>query len=961
MDQPLFWQDVFSFLDKKTKKEELFGNEYTDFSRDIDVSLFQESISVRNVLETRKIATTLIDEKGELRFDLMADLVDILKKHLYPLGPDRQNDALRREHLLKVLHLLLSDKEIGKAIKKIHKPYSHRFVDQIIRDTLHLPPNTTISDAHARQAALSAWMCYLRQNVGSCFATAPAIIIHEEQPLHFLNDLNEIIATGRLKRIFGGIEYSVPLSFSWGAGDLKKPILLLAEDDLEENKLYLSPALLASLESIDVINAAAPLKEKQELLRSKMITFLQLLKKTNSFYYFITAEEIIRHFLLLKYDLSEKMVKEYIEKPQGLMMQGNLLLQVPKSSTKAEESYSRFFQESEKAMNVFKGFADNPLLKIWEFTLASFAETKADFTRWNLYSSLGLGPREPGGIGECLYGILTEKLERVNQQTQEIQIEYEQAFHRLKSIEARINQASTEQEVQWLKAEYQAKRNEFYTREELREKSLQKAKIFAHLFDYLISAYIDLFQEYFQEVYDADLHEVKIGPYDDSPAGFRLIYKHGRGNTSQWTQIQSPSEFIDMLVNFFTITENQLVNQPEMKGIEHDFGEIVTAIVNHIRTTDFIESAFYRMAVSHHTTPIKNPLENLEKIEKKPWVYTSGGTMNTLVSCYYKREEKPTEINRFVESDTELLVFLLDILKQIPPKIMQAYEKDQKKGMLMHSPTHAFVLKPGLPLFKELWISPAYTYTWLRDQIILPAQQLIEKITLSTEMQHFFIQKFAKKVPKNFQSYFLKTFANLYSSASPSLFRKEVMETIEKNRGLQLKGIPVLSAEEIDSILFSSLPLTENKEVRLRILLILQELPQIPPHLSQKVLELYDKLYYKFGLSSLIDADSLQNIIKSLIGLSLEQTSTQTNFPYLINQAAQKLQFALPSPVLIADSNWVKDWFGFTVNPGTGKFEFWRMDYIGRHGYPMSIWEQWLNGSKTEPKWGLYTVPYEYS
>ena len=61
---------------------------------------------------------------------------------------------------------------------------------------------------------------------GSCFATAPAEIIHDEQPELFLQDLLDLIATGTLKRTFGGIENSVPLSASWGSGDLKKPLFI---------------------------------------------------------------------------------------------------------------------------------------------------------------------------------------------------------------------------------------------------------------------------------------------------------------------------------------------------------------------------------------------------------------------------------------------------------------------------------------------------------------------------------------------------------------------------------------------------------------------------------------------------------------------------------------------------------------------------------------------------------------
>src|SRR5262249_5245307 len=155
--------------------------------------------------------------------------------------------------------------------------------------------------------------------------------------------------------------------------------------------------------------------------------------------------------------------------------------------------------------------------------------------------------------------------------------------------------------------------------------------------------YYDMFPQYFQEVYDADMHEVSVGPYDDSPAGFRLLYKYGRANTSQWSRIKNHNEFIESLASFFTSTENEVSSSPYLKGLENDLTQIVTAVVSHVRTKEFLETAFYRMAAAHNVRIIKDPLENLEKIEKKPWVYTSGGTMGTLVSVYYRREQKPTE------------------------------------------------------------------------------------------------------------------------------------------------------------------------------------------------------------------------------------------------------------------------------------------------------------------------------
>ena len=68
----------------------------------------------------------------------------------------------------------------------------------------------------------------------------------------------------------------------------------------------------------------------------------------------------------------------------------------------------------------------------------------------------------------------------------------------------------------------------------------------------------------------------------------------------------------------------------------------------------------------------------------------------------------------------------------------------------------------------------------------------------------------------------------------------------------------------------------------------------------------------------------------------------------------------MPAPLIFADTNWVKEMFGFVVNPGTGKLELWRLDYTGSNGYPMTSWKQWVNGSRPDLRWGIYVKPFEY-
>lgn len=968
LDHPLFYPRIFALAarqlrnDRKTAEDivsHIVTEEYEELSRRLDRSQIQESCSVRNVLRTRQLAQLLIDEKGEINLAILPTVISYLKQHLYSLGPQRQYDGKRQEHILKVLELLMTQKELVRLLKKFTRPLTNKWAEDLIRYTLQLSPNTTITDAHTRQAVLSAWLCYLRQNVGSCFATAPAEIVHDEQPELFLQDLLDVIATGRLKRTFGGVENSVPLSASWGSGDLKKPLLIRTSSKGSTPEIWYSPGLIAAFEAIGFLKPEDRMKEKVYQIEGWIKPLIQ---QSQSSLIVLTAEEIIRVILLQTLGITEKQLKEYEDRPRG-MLQTQLIMHTPasaKSGGGIGERCAQFLQLFETAKNVFKSLADNALLKAWEFTLASFSDIKYEFTRWNLYASLGLGTNEPGGIGQCIYQTIQHKLDQANRKAQEIQYEYEMVYTQVKTLEARMRHASTEKEVQWLKIEYQSRANEFYFLEEQRNEAQAQASALVNLYDTLYQLYVELFKDYFQEVYDADMQEVTTGPFDDSPAGFRLLYKHGRSNTSQWTRIKNQHDFIDSLASFFVATEPQIAHSLEGKKIEKDLSDVVTSIINHVKTKEFLESAFHRMAIAHQAPVIKDPLEHLDRIEKKPWVYTSGGTMNTLVSCYYRIEDKPKEVEKWVENEMELLVYLADTLKHIPPPFLEPFLKGDRSSMLMQSPTHAFLLKPVVSPFKEAWLNEEFTYTFIRDRFVRPSEIFVEQMLLNDEMLQVLIQQLAEKIPENYLPRFKTVFARVVGPLNPIFFREYFVDTLAHDRGLRYGARPILTTEEIDGFLYSFLPLCSIYELKERIHKILTLLPGLTSEKINQVIELFDQIPLSKGEQPYIGAQQLQDICKALLCLSEVSTTTSYDYHLHISLAAQKLGFAMPAPLIFADTNWVKDMFGFAINPGTGKLEFWRLDYTGTHGYPMSSWRQWLDGSRSDLRWSVYVKPFQY-
>ena len=78
-----------------------------------------------------------------------------------------------------------------------------------------------------------------------------------------------------------------------------------------------------------------------------------------------------------------------------------------------------------------------------------------------------------------------------------------------------------------------------------------------------------------------------------------------------------------------------------------------------------------------------------------------------------------------------------------------------------------------------------------------------------------------------------------------------------------------------------------------------------------------------------------------------------------IAKHARFVNLGTPTPLLFADTNWPNYYFGFVVNPGTGRLELWRLDQTGSQGKPMSSWQHWINGKDKKP-WSVYVRPSEY-
>ena len=658
-----------------------------------------------------------------------------------------------------------------------------------------------------------------------------------------------------------------------------------------------------------------------------------------------------------KLDLTEDVLADHENSLRGMAASGGLMGFSSSSGGKASQC-KKFHSLEESACDAFKSIADNALLKTWEFTIASFAETKPTFTRWNLYASLGFQHESPGGIGECLYEELKVKLEEKNERVSELNEQCEQMYPHIRYLETRLRTAPAE-EVRWLKSDFMSKTSEFRMLEEMRAKAQLEAQWFANLYNVFLNYYDKLFPVYFQEIYDADMHGMGGGRFDDSPAGFRLVYKYGRSNTSQWSRINTPAEYIDALTNFFNATEHDLRGYPEFEGRDQELTELVTALVRHVRTPRFLETSFDRMSDAYRVPRVKNPLENLDKIEKKPWVYKSGGNLESLVKSYWRREEDLTEDSRWVENPTELFVFIVDSLKKQPAKTMQLYEKDSLKSMLTHSPTHAYLLKPGRKIVRQAWESNDFTYTWIRDRVIAPREQFYERMELGREEMEYLIDAIAERFSAEKRHFFRKSFSNMWGSLSPTGLGREIAKKIRQEIPADVQEQEAMLAE-VGRVFYEELPLFEVKDLVHRLFNIVTGLPGLQKVSKDEIAAIADGFRKTMIGVRLLGASTLIDLAAATCLLLLGKLSHSVNYHQLILDRAREYAYAAPEPVFYADSNWVGEQFAFVVNPANGILELWRVDPTGFKGISMFQWNQWLNGTRRDRKWGVYTHPYQY-
>lgn len=919
-----------------------------------DKSTLQDQGSIRNVHQARCLAIWLVDDQGHVEESRVLQAKEQIEKKCYPLGPEGSLDACRNQHFLRVLNWLL-DKKFLVEFHRLAKPQGNPLAEELIRYSLVLPAHVMIDDAQTKRAVLSAWLTYLRQNVGSCFATAPVLLVLHEQPWRFLQDMQQLLAQGQITRVVAGSEFSVPLSPSWGAGDLKKTIPLVADSPLWQSKSF-----LAACEAAELFKEVPTQEKPEESLRRWALAAIPALAAASS-PLMSSPEWVLKKMLLSKYGLTEEEERIFEKRSQtALATPLDPAFSRPPSKTPTRggmKSYGQYIEQFDRAKKAFKACADNALLKAWEFTVASFAETKSDFVSWNLYASLGLASTEPDGVGQKIREFLEAKLEHYNRIVEECQERHEQFYYYVRHLEARMRTAPAA-EIEWLRSEYQTRVKEYEGNLAQRDDAHERAHRLSQGLVKIVQVYEGLFKTYFQEIYDADMHDHAKESYDDSPAGFRLLYKHGRRQTSSWTMIYNEEDFSRALADFFSATEREVIDQSGLEDLAQDLSMMITELVLLVKSKEFLAAACRRVAKVYGLAMPKDPLKELDRLERKPWSYISGGTMAGLVRTYYGRQELPTEKKSWVESPEELAVFFINAIKELSGASKQMLLKEPYHGILAYSPTHAFVVKPDEKLFSAGWHDESYTYTWLRDVFVVPRKNFWQKLTLSRGAMEKVGKGVAEHLGPGFQKNIDRCLADLPTGMSSIDFRKQFLQKLQQDRLLHGRWQGGVLDVLLESVLFQTLPCSTPDQLK-KALEGVGEALQWTALQKKQGLHVLASMGEKMGPHDLFSAQEVLEVAKSFIILVEESSACSYDVTRCLVDHLEKMERLSPSPLVFADSNWLQDLFAFVVSPGTGALELWCLYHSQREGRPIAEWKKWTDGSRKE-SWGTYPVLQEY-
>jgi len=828
----------------------------------------------------------------------------------WPIVMDGTEEAL--EQMRYTLEQLVEERRFKTSLQACTRPLGQVHAEQRIRSSLGLASEVAVDDYCVRWAVLTALLTPLRQSVGSCFATAPGILVQRQEPMGLLEDLRDLIDTGRIERIASGEQAMVPIALRWASGTVLRPIRL------ERRQLLLNPSILAALRAAGLVagdstEALAQLKKHLARLELK-------------------GDEAVRLDQLWERLVAREMGLPW-PMPTADQYAAGMLLTA--QETRIVSQRQQWEQRTSMAVEAFAAWEHDPLLKTWEYSLASFVEARPALMPQNLWTALGLSDSTSGSFGFAIRECLQPALDEVQQEI-EIAVQLaDQAVARWNSVKGRSSSLSSPRAVEWAASDARsAQRDHEYASGRVSQLQEQAEQITS--LPQLFARHVErLLPRYFQEAYDPALTRATEGLYDDAAAGFRLIYKAGVDHVPSWSWIEDGAHYNRALREFLERVFLDVRDEESIKYIRPTIATLHRDLSLIIDEPRFQLATLERLAQLHKSSLPKDPLNNLTKVKMTPWAYESGGTLLTLINHYFALGGLPQIDQKSCERAVDMVSFYIEQLRMLPEAMLRKLTR-RWAGVLAYSPTHAFLINTGTASMQAALDSTEYTYTWIQQNWLEPQMRFWQQCLLSPGvlLDHL-MDSWTGSLPAAIQPIAQLAGHGFSRQITPDELVRQVEQALPQDRRQQKLRLMLIS--RLEQTLYHSLPLMAPEVALSRVAAALSLPPTMPDDPWQLV--------------------TAKGRLRWAIGELWGQQRTFSRREVVETLRAQGLM--APPPLLFADTNWPFYLFGLVAGPAGREPELWRVDPLGIDGQPMAEWHHLLQQGNDQP-WGILNNPNEY-
>jgi hypothetical protein len=389
-----------------------------------------------------------------------------------------------------------------------------------------------------------------------------------------------------------------------------------------------------------------------------------------------------------------------------------VLAKEKKREQKIELAKKLLFEEGQE----IKQRVQHPLTKCWEYTVASFTDANVERASYNMYIALGLSPEDEGGLASALMSQSQEEAQDAQSKVAELEEEIEVLEESLRGQDARALGALGDS-ARSIGRQIQVSEHRLQTLIDERQEIVEHTNMSSGLPALILSELQLNFPYYFQELYDPEMHEFAGKVYEDSPAGFRLVYKHGTNDPLAWTHIYTKEQYLSCLEHYLNAMVPILIANCEWNKGKDLMQGLIDSLQELVQTEEFYKGALARLESYRQKI---TQASGSSKIN--PYSYISGASVESLCETYFRLNRPLVYKEAHPSSFSELLIWLIDLFKEAPQRLLNAFEKNREHSLIIRSSSHAFLLKGGYEDLKKAYHTNKNSYIYVRDEIIRPAE-----------------------------------------------------------------------------------------------------------------------------------------------------------------------------------------------------------------------------------------------